>query len=372
MYSYIKKTIGLALLAALAGCTSGQIAAEPPFTAVNLATTTKLQLAVGVATFRAPATLKGINTVATFRQSNGLSATLLNTPALTGPFTNTPGTACAVTTNTGTSGPTNSGSLDGGTGSILGSPQVPPGVLANCTTFGTAGGVFSYGFAPEDAGTSGGAVFTLYSQPFYAKAANVQYNGSTTVRGYKCGPPACLLPLLAGSTSFTGFSQGFITFGLTPVLGAYNLSVGVQDSVGNTTTISAPAATMASLVGLPAYPTPTFNSQSGGGIAFNITPPVGVTETMVDLVNVTTGNQFTVILFGTTPQIATFPGTFVNSNGTTVASFATGNAYRVTAIGVNYPAFESGPPGNTSQTPVIVGSNGQADITFSSELSGTY
>jgi hypothetical protein len=67
LHSYLKRTIGLALLAALAGCTSGQISSQPPFTAANLSQNT-LRLAVGVATFRAPITTKGINTVATFRR----------------------------------------------------------------------------------------------------------------------------------------------------------------------------------------------------------------------------------------------------------------------------------------------------------------
>jgi hypothetical protein len=377
LHSYIKKTIGLALLAALAACTSGQNASEPPFQAANLTADT-VRLAVGVATFRAPATFKGINTVATFRQPSGLSATLVNTPALTGPFTNTPGTACAANTNTGTSGPTNSGSLDGSTGSILGSPQVPPGILANCTTFGTAGGVFAYGFAPENASTSGADVFTLYAQPFYAKAANVQYNGSTTTRTYKCGPPACLLPLLAAGSvpapsGFTGFTQGFITFGLTPVLGNYSLSVGIQNSTGQTTTVTSNTAVMASLVGLPPYPTPTLVSKDGtGGIVVNVVPPVGVTETLVDLIDASTGSTLTIVVQGAAPANVTFPDTFVNSVGVTTQSINSGDTWRVTAIGVNYPAFEAGPPGNTSSAPTITGANGQADITFSGELSQIY
>lgn len=382
MYSSIKKTIALALLAALAGCTSGQIASEPPFQAANLTADT-LRLAVGVATFRAPITTRGINTVAMFRQPSGLSATLVNTPALTGPFTNKPGTACSATTNTGTNGPANAGSADGGTGSILGSPQVPPGILAACTTFGTAGGVFSYGFAPANAGTSGADVFTLYTQPFYNNAAgstaNPQFGpGTITARSYKCGPPACLLPLLAAGSSpapsgFTGFSQGFITFGLTPVAGNYNLSVGIQNSTGQTTSVTSNTAVMASVVGLPPYPTPTFVSKDGtGGVVVNIVPPAGVTETLVDLVDATTGSTLTVVVQGAAPANVTFPDSFVNSVGVTTQSLNTGDTWRVTAIGVNYPAFEAGPPGNTSVSPTITGANGQADITFSSELSQIY
>jgi hypothetical protein len=46
--------------------------------------------------------------------------------------------------------------------------------------------------------------------------------------------------------------------------------------------------------------------------------------------------------------------------------------YFVSAVGYDYPAFEAGPPGNTQQKPAIANSAGQADLTMSTVVSGTY
>jgi hypothetical protein len=53
-------------------------------------------------------------------------------------------------------------------------------------------------------------------------------------------------------------------------------------------------------------------------------------------------------------------------------SMASGDTILVAAVGYDYPAFEAGPPGNTSQTPAITGANGQADITMSPVVTQTY
>jgi len=138
----------------LAGCTAGNGALEPPFTSVNL-NNDRVQVAAGVATFNDGS--KGLNVVATFRQPNGLSATLLNTPTLTGPFTVPVGAAGTKSgaSSLGTAAflSTCTPNVDAGTGHISGSAQSVVTANALCTTFGQAGGVFAYGFAPENSTT---------------------------------------------------------------------------------------------------------------------------------------------------------------------------------------------------------------------------
>ncbi|HET9393095.1 MAG TPA: hypothetical protein VFO29_12780, partial [Candidatus Rubrimentiphilum sp.] len=54
-----------------------------------------------------------------------------------------------------------------------------------------------------------------------------------------------------------------------------------------------------------------------------------------------------------------------NNAATQTRTIATGNTYRIYAATFDYPMFEASPPGNTSQTPTIVGAGGQADIATS-------
>ncbi len=66
----------------LGGCGNGG-ASEPPITSFDPAATSKLQFAVGVATIAyngGQSVAYGLNTVATLRQSDGLSGTLYNIP----------------------------------------------------------------------------------------------------------------------------------------------------------------------------------------------------------------------------------------------------------------------------------------------------
>jgi hypothetical protein len=53
-------------------------------------------------------------------------------------------------------------------------------------------------------------------------------------------------------------------------------------------------------------------------------------------------------------------------------SITSGDQYLVYAASFDYKQFEAEPPGNTSQTPTITGSGGQADISLSPAFSGTY
>ncbi len=345
-----------AILGIAAGCTSGNGALEPPFTSVNLQSN-KLQLAVGVATFSDGTT--GLNTVTTFRQPNGLSATLLNTPTLTGPFTvpaGAPGTQTNGTPCAGTA--TN---VDAGTNHVTGSPQALPGTVAVCSTFGQAGGVFAYGFAPDNSTTSGAPQYGAYAGPFYGDPALT----GGELRG---GPPA--YPTTTNGqfdAGFTGYPLGSTTFAMPAVGGAYNLSVNVPSGNNPGATITAPAATLTSTTGLPPFGAPpAFVEDGAGGGTATCTAPAGTTETLIEIVDQSLGTFYTIFV----PSGGAVTGTLPDNLGPTpggapTPSINTGDAYFVECIAADYPLFEAGPPQNRQQTPTIVGTAGQADIAFS-------
>jgi len=354
----------VALLTALAGCTSGLSGVEPAFKSVAL-TQNKLQDAVGVATLPVSTggTLQGLNVVATFRQPNGLSATLLNTPLLSGPFT-----VPAITGAGGSGG-------DAGTSQISGSPQVLPGSTPASTTFGTAGGVFAYGFAPANSTTTGGASFAKYVEPFYSRGTGV------SATAYIGGPPA--YPQVRNGTfpaAFLGYPEGFTSFVMTPGAGSYALSVGIQDANGTTTTIAAPVATLGNLAGLGPMTAPTVASKDGsGGLTVAFTAPAGTTESLVNIVNVGAPGAgavpiyYTVLVRGAGPQTATLPPNLGPvAAGVASPSFTTGDGYSIRIVSVDYPAFEASPPGNLEQLPTLTGAAGQADISYAQLRSGTY
>ena len=80
------RAILLATLALAAGCTTNQVGVLPSASPANIAAAT-LQFAVGTATIAESngGSFVGLNLVATYRQSNGEPATLINTPTLSGP-----------------------------------------------------------------------------------------------------------------------------------------------------------------------------------------------------------------------------------------------------------------------------------------------
>ncbi len=136
IYRALGTAAGIAILSA---CTSGQSGIEPTVTSVNPQTTTSLQFRVGTAHFANGSVY--LNTVATYRQANGLSGTLYNSPTITGP-------AGFVVPAAGSAG------TDAGTNHISSTPPTQPGTTAVVTTFNQSGGVFSYGFAPANATTT--------------------------------------------------------------------------------------------------------------------------------------------------------------------------------------------------------------------------
>ncbi len=100
------RRLSVAIGVALAGCSNGGTSATPAVQTANIAQTAKLQLAVGTATIAySDGSFVGTNFVSTFRGVDGHSATLANTPTITGPpsfiigFPGTPNTLSGTLPN---------------------------------------------------------------------------------------------------------------------------------------------------------------------------------------------------------------------------------------------------------------------------------
>ena len=106
-----------------------------------------------------------------------------------------------------------------------------------------------------------------------------------------------------------------------------------------------------------------------GGTA-HFTAPGGVTETLVNIQDEVTGAIYTIVTHGAGAKTATLPDQLgpATGNGTLTASLNPGDVYEVQLVGADYPAYESSPQITASQTPVITGSNGQADITLTANI----
>lgn len=372
----MKRIIALAALGgliALPACTSGQSAVEPTKTVANV-TTSELQFQVGTANYSGTTYL---NTVVTFRQPNGLSAMLANTPAISLPFTNT--------------APNNVGGInyagnDSGKAQITGEQILNNGTpVTDPRTFPMTVGAFAYGFLASNSTTTG-----AYNPTFYPSATASQeairspiYGAAATPavaqKAFYVGTPFATVPNSI-APGFIGYPSGLTTVALTPTTGTYSLTVGLPNAstpIPNFTSTTS----LTSLALLPAMPAPTFVSDGAGGGTVSVTIPAGVLETAVFIrdLDVNTGgvdSYHTVVFHATGAQSATLPDT----------SFANlGDTASMVAIGFDYPAMEAVPmtatppmapvinnsggacsgPGTTSTCP------GQADVTVSPTGAGT-
>lgn len=366
MTTALRYLTGASLLAALTACTSGNTAIPPSQAAVNPLTIGKLQFAVGTANIAGAA---GLNTVATLRKADGSSAVLFSTPTIVGPA------GFVVPTLLGADGKPD-GNVDAGTNTISGSAPQQLGTTPPVTTFGSSGGVFGYGFQPDNSTTGGAASFSRYALPFYvANASKLTY---------LAGPPS--FPQTRNgnyATGFAGWTLGFTDFAATPVAGAYALNVVIPtgfDAASNPTsgTISA-SATLASTTLLPAFARPAFVPDGAGGGTATVTVPAGVTDAYVFVVDTKAGTTdcfpgtqgrpvyYAIETRTAGVQALTLPDTL----GPTAPGFATtrsicsGDSYVVYAAGFDYDATGAAPPTSTAQLPAIVGANGQADVTTS-------
>ena len=340
-------------LTVLPACTSGQSAFEPPRTIANVGAS-QLQFQVGTANYNGTLAL---NTVVSFRQPNGLSALLDDTPVITLPFTNTATAAQA--------------GVDAGANTISGSPQPPNGVAATPSTFGTAVGAFAYGFLASNSSTSG-----ANNSTFYPASNRSPYYGATmvpaqTARAFYVGPGSSFVPNFKDGTfpaTFFGYPSGWTTFGLTPTTGTYTLSVGLAGSNVTIPTFTA-TTTLPSLAVLPNFPAPVYASNGAGGGTVSVVVPAGVTETLVEIVDTTLVNYYTLVVRGTGPQTATL----ANNLGTVVAgvpgpSIPAGDGVRIIALGFNYPAIEGVPVGASPPQAPVLNNSGSA-CTFSGTTS---
>jgi len=404
--------VRLSLLAMLAGCTSGNSAIEPTVRGTS-PLAGKLTFAVGTANITLPLSgvqTTGFNTVVAFRQANGLSDALVDTPTITGP----PGfvVPAAATSAYG----------DAGTGHISGDPQLPTD-LPQASTFGQAGGAFSYGFLNgnstnnEDSGANDVAL--PYDLPFYIEAVG----GTVSPAGdpsdfpysdndkYVGGPPT-FTNVLTGTypTDFYGFTLGFNSFaGVTTPAGTYNLSLVVPTSSTTNATITA-NATLTTPATLPVYPAPTMVEDGSGGGQIVLNVPAGVTETVVIVKDYgdTMGNSschpsnadgtpvytiyepngqlvgYNYTVVDHTPGPATATVTLpdgvgpISSKGVGSPTLCPNDNYVITAIGGDYGIAEAAPGQPNSNGSIespnffTFGTGPQADVTLSALGGATY
>jgi hypothetical protein len=351
-------------IAILSACTGGQSAIEPPFTAVNPQTQSSLQFRVGTANFQGTTYL---NTVVTFRQPNGLSATLFNTPTITGPpgFVNTASAAVA--------------GVDSTTNQISATPPTQPGTVATVTSFNQTGGAFSYGFAPANSTTAGTANYThtstsstqvpsvsvtgSYTQPFYLAAG--------AKLPFMLGPPAVPdfhNPALGFPAGFAGYDSGFVVFGVTPVAGTYAFNLTVpSNTIGQNSAVFNTTAALTTIVPLAAMPAPVLGGGGGTAITVTVGPaPAGATSRVIYIAD----RQVPVNPPVTNPVACPAGGPcFFAINAGTAAGvfnlgtgFATGDRFYAWQVAADWDIVGGAPPGNTSPTPTLPA---QTDISVS-------
>ena len=356
----------LGLCAVLTACTSGQVGVQPATTVRNPADST-LQFAVGIATLQTSgAPVIGLNSVETFRQRNGLSGALLDTPKITGPY-NFVGEQ-----------------VNGGNANYI--SGTPPGGDCNATTFGCIGGAFGYGIAPDNLIGSTQS-FAQYSQPLLS-----QRNGLNTLLYYG-GPPSW--PQTTDGTyptGFVGFSPGFLTFDAAPVLGDFTLAVRIPTGLTSSVTVSK-VAHLTSLTPLPVLNAlqPFADPANPGGLKIIVNVPTGLSEEWVYVSDfgqcypqTTLGTSqafFTVRTTQTGIQELTLPPNLGPRTGPATTHTictaadnqqasgnpnATGDRYSIYAAGFDYPAYAAAYPQSNAVAPVISGANGQADVSLSS------
>lgn len=328
MYKYRLGIACVALSGMLGGCGGGGSNGIPKISSVNPLSTGVLQFAVGTANIMTPAgPVGGLNVVSTYRQSDGLSNVLVDTPTITGPFTLPPPSSAGGGVDpysTLPGGPSVSevaagGKITGTSQSVhTGTPacdQTTPcteananggttTILPNTSTFGQAGGVFVNGISPGNAqsgipGSQDGQAWSYvpYSEPLYdtTSTAFIPFGGPPAFDPDKDG-----LGLRDGLSNLgqgvLGIPLGISTFeGVGASSGTYNLSLQVPTGFSGATptygTVST-TATLASTVKLGTITAPTLALDGKGGGSFTVASlPAGVTEELVQIVDFGDGSD---------------------------------------------------------------------------------
>ncbi len=316
----------------------------PPISSVNPVQTGTLEFAVGTANLFGTKT--GLNVVSTYRQADGLSNVLLDTPTITGPFTLPTAAAFqgsaavdsySTVINAADNYITPSDAFFGGTppnpggpsiseiasGAITGTSQLIPlgtptcdqttpctatnnatggtGTVApNTTTFGQAGGVFVNGLSPGNSTTQGvAASYIPYVEPLYDNSNTATQMNTFLPWG---GPPAFdpnkdNMGLRDGLSNLgagvVGIPEGFTIFeNVAANAGTYTMSLlvptGFNGSTPASATVSA-TAKLSSVATLPSYTAGTLPTLAldgkGGGTVTVPAMPAGVIEEYVQIVD---------------------------------------------------------------------------------------
>jgi hypothetical protein len=288
MNNNIKTIISLGAIGfALAGCGASPNQSVPNQVAISSNT---LQFAVGTANLYGTAT--ALNVVATYRQPNGDSGTLVNSPTISLPAA-IPG---ALSANAGMAGfdacsTAATAPAAGETTAITSTSQAPFSTAV--TSFGQSGGVFGIGIEPYNAtgqgdctpaGTSStGTPFQVapYPVPLYDTASPSYAAGADPNVFVPWGGPPDFL--LTGSSSSVvgngnypagtaGVGEGIDVFaGIAPVAGgSYTLSLSIPTTTAGTSTPSKSATMPAALkiLGLAAAPAYVPDVAGDGGGTF--------------------------------------------------------------------------------------------------------
>ncbi|HEV3153685.1 MAG TPA: hypothetical protein VGZ02_07785 [Candidatus Baltobacteraceae bacterium] len=391
----------VAISLAAGGCSTNGLSQVPATTQVPVTNVSKLQFAVGTAYFAATNSV-GLNTVATFRQVNGLSASLVNTPTITGPSNfvvpspnpqMTPWSGNQSAPGEGVNSGMGPGS-DAGTNHISALQQSFAPAIGD--TFNMSGGVFSSGFGPFNSDSSGtaympgvpdnmGPKWPTYPLPFYSPYWNYSTsNPSGDANFFLLGPPS--VPYFKDGSfpgGFAGYPAGFTPFAAVPVSGKYQLQVLVAAGNASSSTFQA-SATLSNLNPLPALSTPVFNEDGKGGGTFTVTVPADsrIVETLLFVRDQNSSLYFAIgPLKGSGTLSFVLPDMLGNcalqtlgcENGPNAGpTLSSGDSITAQAVTFDYAQFEAEPPTSTQQTPAITGASGQADISISPELMQMY
>jgi hypothetical protein len=432
-----KHTKVMAVLAAagflLGGCGSSGNGSGgiPPISSTNPASNGKLTFAVGTANIEGTTAL---NVVTTFRSSDGLSASLVNTPTITGPFTFTEATAPTPAPNAAdpfSTIPGGPGAMDLAAGAITGTPQtVHVGLAPTAFTessFGQSGGVFSQSLSPgNEQGSTGQAYsYVPYGIDAYETTALAGDPGNTPFGG----PPAFDpdgdgmglrdgLNLLGHGV--LGIPEGFTAFSDVNVsAGTYTMSLSVATGFSGSTPTFQTVTGKASLTNTAPLPTLSvaalnFTPDGSGGAAFTVPASYftdGVSEVYVQVIDTGDGSGNTNCqgTLGATggagpvyyTVIATAAGSYTlpdtdgpNTNTTggtsnltpsesictaaanstaTSGSVTVGDTYEVIVYGTDYDMYGYSFIKAKSPPPQVASFNGgQADITVSAPGTATY
>lgn len=313
----------------LGGCGGGGNGSSgiPSTTSTNPTSVGKLSFAVGTANIQGTI---GLNVAAVYRSSDSLSASLVNTPTISGPsafftgataaspgtgvddYTTIPGGSCDTTKaylpqacGGATPPPGGPGVLDVSSGTLTGTPQSLQyglAVATNASTFGQSGGVFSEDLSPGIEQVSNNQAFSYV--PYNIDVYQTVFSSTNDAAAVPWGGPPAFDPngdgmgvrdgLSTLAHGVLGIPEGFTAFtGITPATGAYTMSLSVATGHSGATPTFSKVTGSASITSTTALPVldPTllaFTPDGSGGATFTIPASYfsgGIKEVYVQIVD---------------------------------------------------------------------------------------